>query len=98
MAEESAGRRDLDCVFACFPGKEGLVRRLLLMSPVFRSTCEEYRLARTGLATFEKLAAAGPRPEVPEYRMLVKELETELARMIAVAEADDASGTPEREP
>lgn len=94
--EKNAGRPELDCVLARFPGRESAARRLFLMNPTFRSTCEDYRLARQGLVTFEQLAATGPRAELSEYRTLVRELETELERMIRAAEPPGKATPTER--
>lgn len=96
MPENSSARPALHCALARFPGKERLARRLFLMNPTFRSVCEDYRLAREGLVTFEQLAATEPRAELLEYRTLVEELEAELLRMLAGAEPDEAGQAPER--
>ncbi len=96
MPEETARRPELDCVLARFPGREGLARRLFLKSPAFRSTCEDYRLARQGLLTFEQLAATEPRAELLEYRTLVKELEAELERLLGADELYDTGKAQER--
>ncbi|PWS35204.1 hypothetical protein DFH01_23150 [Falsiroseomonas bella] len=85
MPDEPAVRSELDWVLARFPEDEALVRRLFLTQPAFRSTCEDYRLAREGLSTFEELAVSGPRAEVGEYRTLVRELEAELLAMFRAA-------------
>jgi hypothetical protein len=96
MPEETAGRHDLEPVLARFPAQQGLARRLFLSSAAFRSTCEDYRLARQGLVTFEQLAATQPRAELQEYRTLVEELEVELQRMLGPAGPDDAATAPRR--
>lgn len=88
MAEESAVRSGLDWILDRFPAKETLARRLFLTVPAFHSACDDYRLARRGLASFEKLSSSAPRPEVEEYRVLVHELEAELLAMFAAADAD----------
>lgn len=93
MAEENDARSALDRVLARFPVKQGLARRLFLMDPAFRSTCEDYRLACEGLVAFELRAVEEPRAEVTEYRTLVQELEAELLGMLGGADVSN-TGMP----
>ena len=69
---------NLDAVIAGFPGKGQLIRRLCLSDPSFRSLCEEYGLARTSLARFERMNDAAHQPEIDEYRSIIRALEAEL--------------------
>ncbi|WP_198376125.1 hypothetical protein [Neoroseomonas rubea] len=86
MPEDTPVRSELDRVLARFPEHEALARHLFLTHPAFRSACEDYRLACEGLATFQRLAAHAPRPELGDYRRLVVELEAELRAMLRAAD------------
>ncbi|MBP0463704.1 hypothetical protein J5Y09_07260 [Roseomonas sp. PWR1] len=76
---------ELAIVLDVFPDEAPLVRRLFLADPAFRSACEDYRLARDGLESFERLRREGPRPEVEDYQRVVRELESEMRGMIRSA-------------
>ncbi len=92
MPEENPVRSELDWVIARFPEHAALARQLFLTHPAFRSACEDYRLACEGLATFEDLATRAPRPELCDYRTVVRELESELRAMLDAA--GDTPGAP----
>lgn len=85
MSDDPAVHSELEWVVARFPEEAALARWMFLTDPVFRNACEDYRLAREGLAEFEKRAAGAPRTEVGEYRVLVRELEAELQAMLGAA-------------
>ncbi len=76
---------DLTSALEAFPEEVALVRELFLADRSFRGACEDYRLAREGLAAFERLRPGNPRPEVEDYRRLVRELEAEMRDMIQAA-------------
>ncbi len=76
---------DLASALDAFPEHAAFIRRLFLADRSFRSACEDYRLAREGLATFGRLACETPRPEVADYQRLVRELEAEMRNMIHAA-------------
>ena len=76
---------ELACALDAFPGEAPLVRRLFLADREFRGVCEDYRLACESLASFEHLQRGGPRPEIEDYRRLVRELEAEMHDMIQAA-------------
>lgn len=77
---------DLTSALEAFPDLAPLVRRLFLADRSFRSACEDYRLAREGLAAFERLRGSEPRPEVDDYRRVLRELEAEMLHMIHAAQ------------
>ncbi len=79
MARLDVAQPDLTAVFERFPDDAVLIRRLVLKDGTFRSICDDYGLARTTLAKFEKLPDAANRPEVPDYQVLIAELEKEIA-------------------
>jgi hypothetical protein len=68
-----------------FPGQAALLRRLVLKDQAFRSLCEDYALARASLAGFEARPDAAERPEVGDYRSVIAELESEIARFLTAA-------------
>jgi hypothetical protein len=69
-----------------FPDHAPLVRRLFLADRSFRSACEDHRLALQGLAAFEQVRSGEPRPEVDDYRRVVRELQAEMRDMIMAAQ------------
>lgn len=85
MSDDPAAHSELEWVVARFPEEAALATWMFLTDPAFRNACEDYRLAREGLAAFEKRAAGAPRIEVGEYRVLVRELEAELVAMFDAA-------------
>lgn len=86
MSPAPASITDLSSALEVFPEDASLVRRLFLADRSFRSACEDYRLAREGLASFGRLQGDPPRPEVEDYRRLVRELEAEMRGMIRAAQ------------
>ncbi|RAI03784.1 hypothetical protein DLJ53_04730 [Acuticoccus sediminis] len=81
-----------------FPQDAGLIGRLLLSHPEFRSICEDYAAAQTALALFKARSDAAERPEVAEYEDIIRELEAELADMLKTirgAAGPDPDGHPQ---
>ncbi len=76
---------DLTRALDAFPEDALLVRRLFLANRSFRSVCEDYRLARESLDTFERLRRDASRPEIADYHRVVRELEAEMRDMIQAA-------------
>ena len=83
MAETTTRRPDLTRVLDLFPEKSVAVRERFLRDESFRELCEDYALARDSLDRFEALPDADRRPEVPDYRTVISELEKEIAVMLA---------------
>ncbi len=83
MAETTTRRPDLAQVLNLFPEKSVAARELFLRDEVFQGLCEDYALARDTLVRFEAMPDADQRPEVPDYRLLISELEREIATMLA---------------
>ena len=83
MAETTARRPDLTRVLDLFPEKSVTVRERFLRDESFRELCEDYALARDTLVRFEAMPDADHRPEVPDYRTVISELETEIATALA---------------
>lgn len=69
-------------VAARFPGAEGALHALVRIAPAFLDLCEEYELASNSLARLLVRAESADRPEIQEYRSIIAELETEIARML----------------
>ena len=93
MAETTTRRPDLAQVLALFPEKSVAARELFLRDEVFRGLCEDYALARDTLVRFEAMPDADQRPEVPDYRSVISELEKEIAAVL-FDPPDKASGGP----
>jgi hypothetical protein len=66
-----------------FPERAELLRHLIVQDQTIRSICEDYALAVATLAAFEARTDAASRPEICEYRTVIAELESELARVLA---------------
>jgi hypothetical protein len=82
MPPAPAACPELTHALGAFPDHALLVRRLFLADPSFRSACEDYRLALEGLTAFQRARSGEPRPEVDDYRRVVRELEAEMRVMI----------------
>ena len=83
MTETTTRRPDLAQVLDLFPEKSVAVRERFLRDEAFRGLCEDYALARDTLVRFEAMPDADHRPEVPDYRTVISELETEIATALA---------------
>ena len=83
MVKTTTRRPDLAQVLALFPERSLHIRELFLRDESFRGLCEDYALARETLVRFEALPDADRRPEVPDYRSVISELEKEIAVMLA---------------
>ena len=70
--------RAVDHVIEHFPESAAVVRRLYLRDERFRSVCEDFALSIHSLRRFEARVDADRRPEVEDYRKLLRELEQEL--------------------
>lgn len=92
MPDEPTVCSDLKWILERYPERATIARRLFCEDQDFRGACEDHRLAREGLAKFEKLAGITPRSEVGEYRAIVRELESELLAMLDAK--DGAGGAP----
>ncbi len=79
MTCPDAARPNLATVLERFPDDAVLIKRLVSRERTFRSICDDYDLVRMTLAKFEKLPDAQNRPEVPDYQVLIAELEKEIA-------------------
>ena len=74
---------------ARFPESAEVAHRLALTHPVFRELCEEYALAQGSLAGFEARPDAAERLEIGDYRRVIAELESEIARLLKEAGPKD---------
>ena len=83
MVETTTRRPDLAQVLALFPERSLHIRELFLRDESFRGLCEDYALARDTLVRFEAMPDADQRPEVPDYRSVISELEKEIATALA---------------
>jgi hypothetical protein len=85
MAQADLAQTRLARAVARFPEHAIALRRLVLADPEFRGLCEDYALAQESLARFEARPDAAERPEVPDYRRLIAELEREIGRFLGEA-------------
>jgi hypothetical protein len=82
MARSDAVQGGIERVAARFPDDAARLKSLCIAEPSFRELCEEYGLAQASLALFEAMPDAADRPEVPDYRAVIAELETEIGRYL----------------
>ncbi len=82
MARADSAQAGVERVAARFPEEVGRLQRLVVTDPTFRELCEEYGLAQESLAAFEAMPDAAERAEVPDYRSVIAELETEISRYL----------------
>lgn len=85
MARTDSAQVGLERVAARFPEEAGRLQSLAVSNPEFRELCEEYGLAQASLAVFEAMPDAAERPEVPDYRAVIVELEGEIGRYLGEA-------------
>jgi hypothetical protein len=78
--------RAVDHVVERFPERMELILRLYLKDEQFRSMCEDLALSISSLRRFERRPDAHIRPEVDDYRALLRELEDEIRGYLATAE------------
>lgn len=85
MARADSAQVGIAQIAARFPEEAGRLQGLAATDPDFRELCEEYGLARESLARFEAMPDAVDRPEVPDYRAVIAELESEIGRFLTEA-------------
>jgi hypothetical protein len=82
MGETVILQTDLALIIGLFPDDARSIRRIYTADSGFRSLCDDYRLARASLARFEARPDAETREEIPEYRDIIAELETEIEQRL----------------
>ena len=82
MARADSAQSGIERLAARFPEQAGRLHRLAVADPIFRELCEEYGLAQASLATFEAMSDAAERAEVPDFRKVIVELESEIGRYL----------------
>lgn len=86
MATDSASSRMLNMVLEIFPSHGQAILALSLSDRLFRSLLEDLLLAQESLARFEARPDADQRPEIPEYRTIIRELEDDVRAYLATSE------------
>lgn len=79
--------RAVELVVERFPERMDLIRRLYLRDERFRSICEDFSLSIASLQRFEGRPDAHLRPEVDDYRSMLRELEAEPRTYLTAAES-----------
>ena len=85
-------RPEINLVIETFPEMASAIRRLYLASPGFRDLCAEFALARAALDGFEQRADASSRPEIAEYREIIRCLATDIADLLRRTELQSPGG------
>jgi hypothetical protein len=88
MTNDTVTSRKLALVLEMFPGHRKTIATLSLSDRPFRSLIEDLVLAHEALERFEARPDADDRPEILEYRTIIRELEDDVRAYLA------ASGTP----
>jgi hypothetical protein len=78
--------RAVDHVAERFPDRGATVRRLYLSNEGFRAACEDFALSLASLRRFQARPDSAIRPEVDDYRTLLRELEDELSDYLIAAD------------
>lgn len=86
MATDSASSRMLNMVLENFPSHSQLILALSLSDRLFRSLLEDLLLAQESLARFEARPDADQRPEIPEYKTIIRELQDDVQAYLATSE------------
>jgi len=81
--------RPIDHAILRFPARGEAIRLAYLQDERFRAICEDLDLALASLRRFEARPDADRRPEIDEYRTVLRELEDELREYLGVG---DGSG------
>ncbi len=68
-----------------FPDHAAEIRHSALSDPTFRDICDDLAIALETLSRFEAQSDAATRPEIPEYKALILELEAEISDQLAKA-------------
>jgi hypothetical protein len=90
MTKESSSSRMLEVVLDGFPSHRQTIISLSLSDRMFRSILEDLVLAHEALERFEARPDADLRPEIPEYRTIIRELEDDVR--VYLAAGDPSSG------
>jgi hypothetical protein len=85
MAVEERLPVDMSQLLSRFPGESALLARLLAVDDAFRNVCEDYSLAEATLAKLERFQGPKELPRIAEYRQLILELASEIAKVIESA-------------
>lgn len=77
---------ELALVIENFPDRAMVSRRLYLADAGFRDLCEDFALAHATLQGFGRRADAASRPEIAEYREIIRDLANEIEVRLQRAE------------
>ena len=82
MSEAADARPALERLSARFPEDAVRLRRRFLRDASFRMICEDYALALASLDRLRATPDGHNRPEVAEYRGVIRELEAEIREQL----------------
>jgi hypothetical protein len=80
-------RQVIQRLVARFPDRAPEIRHSALSDPTFRDICDDLAIALETLSRFEARSDADMCPEIPEYKTLILELETEISSYLARTES-----------
>ena len=83
MANSNQRKPDFSRLFAMYPEKAALVRRLLLSDPTFRHVCEDYLLLLDTIIEIDRQTV--PRAGQDDCARLRTELELDIATLLLKA-------------
>jgi hypothetical protein len=87
--------KKIDTVVCRFPQHELAIHRLCTLDAAFRAACEDHEEAMAAFR-FWKPRCASADPRIEQYRLLLHDIEGEIARKIE--DASKARDTPEGRP
>ncbi len=85
MAAETRNPIAVDQLVRRFPDDAVVLARLFDMDDSFRNVCEDYALAEQTLARLEQFQVTTELHRIAEYRQLLSELASEIAKAIESA-------------
>lgn len=83
MEDIAQTRRVIQRLVTRFPEYATEIRRAALGDHTFRDMCDDLAIALETLSRFEVHSDADTRPEIPEYKVLISELEAEITAHLA---------------
>jgi hypothetical protein len=95
MTGDSSISRMLSLVLDRFPYRRQTILSLSLRDQLFRSLLDDLVLAHETLQQFEARPDADQRPEIAEYRTIIRELEDDVRAYLAGSNSqNDPTATP----
>jgi hypothetical protein len=82
MSQPEGSVIDFELLCTQFPKHGGRIRHLLTQDAEFLDVCEDYCLAESSLRRMESEPTDRWKVEIAEYRIVLRELKNEIARLL----------------